>query len=239
MGIILWDVYIDSIIYFISTFVLLFASTKGISRLSSSKRRLIKIPGEVKEILIGILLGDAHIAKRSSTGNSRLIYAQTAFKHKEYFDYVLSFFLDFCTKDYSLQTRIIVDNRSHKRYNAISFTTMQLPCFNEYREMFYKLNVKVVPENIYKLLTPRGLAFWIMDDGSKQGSGLHLSVYGFSDTDVNKLMFTLQDKFNLKCSIHYNRDKKPIIYIFKESMDTLITLTKPYFIKEMLYKLGL
>ena len=30
-------------------------------------------------------------------------------------------------------------------------------------------------------------------------------------------MFTLQDKFNLKCSIHYNRDNKPRIYIFKES----------------------
>ena len=50
-------------------------------------------------------------------------------------------------------------------------------------------------------------------------------------------MFTLQDKFNLRCSIHYNRDKKPRIYIFKESMDNLITLVKPYFIKEMLYKL--
>lgn len=30
-------------------------------------------------------------------------------------------------------------------------------------------------------------------------------------------MLTLQDKFNLKCSIHYNRDNQPLIYIFKES----------------------
>lgn len=52
-------------------------------------------------------------------------------------------------------------------------------------------------------------------------------------------MFTLQDKFNIRCSIHYNRDKKPRIYIFKESMDKLRNLVKPYFIKEMLYKLGL
>ena len=36
---------------------------------------------------------------------------------------------------------------------------MQLPCFNEYRELFYELNVKIVPANIYELLTPRGLAF--------------------------------------------------------------------------------
>ena len=89
------------------------------------------------------------------------------------------------------------------------------------------------------MLTPRGLAFILMDDGSKHGSGMHISVYGFTNTNVDKIMFTLQDKFNLKCSIHYNRDKKPRIYIFKESMDILITLVKPYFIKEMVYKLGL
>lgn len=42
-----------------------------------------------------------------------------------------------------------------------------------------------------------------MDDGSRHGSGLYISVYGVSNTDVDKLMFTLQDKFNLKCSALY------------------------------------
>ena len=74
-----------------------------------------------------------------------------------------------------------------------------------------------------------------MDDGSRQGTGLHLNVYAFLNEDVDKLMFTLQDKFNLRCSIHYNKDKKPRIYIFKESMPNLIHLVKPYFITEMLY----
>ena len=133
-----------------------------------------------------------------------------------------------------------MDNKTKKTYSAISFTTMQLPCFNEYREMFYDLNrKKVIPNNLIDLLSPRGLAFWIMDDGSRQGSGFHISFYGFTNSDVDKLMFTLQDKFNLKCSIHYNKDNKPRIYIFKESLETLISLVKPYFIKEMLYKLGL
>jgi len=32
---------------------------------------------------------------------------------------------------------------------------MQLPCFNEYRELFYDLNrKKIVTENIRELLTP-------------------------------------------------------------------------------------
>ena len=214
-------------------------STKGIVRLSPSERALVELPTDVKEILIGILLGDGHISRRSSTANSRLIYAQTAVTHKEYFDHVFKIFLPFCVNAYVPQSKIVRDNRTKKTYSAISLTTMQLPCFNVYKDCFYNLNVKIVPDNIYELLTPRGLAFWIMDDGSKQGDGLHISVYAFSTTDVDKLMFTLQDKFNLKTSIHYNRDKKPRIYIFKESMDTLINLVKPYFIKEMLYKLGI
>jgi hypothetical protein len=53
-------------------------STKGVSRLSSSERKQILMPNDIKDVLIGILLGDAHIVKRSSTGNSRLVYAQTA-----------------------------------------------------------------------------------------------------------------------------------------------------------------
>ena len=70
-------------------------STKGITRLSSQERKSIVIPDDIKDILVGILLGDAHIVKRSSTGNSRLVYAQTAIKHKAYFEYVYSFFFSF------------------------------------------------------------------------------------------------------------------------------------------------
>lgn len=66
--------------------------------------------------------------------------------------------MPFCVKDYTPQSRTILDKRTNKSYSSISFTTMQLPCFNEYRNLFYNLDVKIVPENIYDLLTPRGLA---------------------------------------------------------------------------------
>lgn len=134
-------------------------STKGIIRLSSNERALITMADGIKDILVGILLGDGHIVRRSSTANSRLVYAQTAVAHKEYFDYVQSFFIEFCAKGYIPQLRVVRDNRTKKIYNAISFTTMQLPCFNVFKELFYVSNVKRVPDNIYELLTLRGLAF--------------------------------------------------------------------------------
>ena len=61
--------------------------------------------------------------------------------------------------DYKPQFRLVVDNHTKKTYSAISFTAMQLPCFNVYKDCFYNLNVQIVPNNIYELLTPRGLAF--------------------------------------------------------------------------------
>jgi hypothetical protein len=135
------------------------SSTKGISRLSAAERKLILMPDDIKTVLIGILLGDAYIVKRSSTGNSRLMYAQTAILHKAYFEYVYSFFTSFCVKDYIPQTKVFRDKRTNKIHSSISFTTMQLPCFNVFRELFYLSNVKTVPHNIYELLTAKGLAF--------------------------------------------------------------------------------
>lgn len=86
-----------------------------------------------------------------------------------------------------------------------------------YNETVQKERDKIVPSEAQKKIYYKNKKILIKDDGSRQGSGLHINVYGFSNADVDKLMFTLQDKFNLKCSIHYNRNNKPRIYIFKES----------------------
>ena len=138
------------------------------------------MPDEIRDILVGTLLGDAHISRRSPTSNTRLTYAQTAVAHKEYFDYVYSFFITFCVDSYIPQLKIVRDNRTKKLYSAISFTTMQLPCFNVFKQMFYVLNVKIVPNNIYELLTPRGLLLPIKSSSlliCKSSSLLKLKIH--------------------------------------------------------------
>lgn len=39
--------------------------------------------------------------------------------------------------------------------------------------------IKVIPKNIFDVLTPIGLAFWLMDDGNKTGRGIHLNTNAF------------------------------------------------------------
>jgi hypothetical protein len=154
-----YDSYFIIILFLISLILYVARSTKGIKRLSRSQRALIFIPNDIKETLIGILLGDGHIVRRSLTGNSRLVYAQSALIHKEYFYHVYNIFSSLCVNGYVPQYKVIKDNRTKKTYTVLIFTTMQLPCFNIFRDIFYLLKTKRVPDNIYELLTPRGLAY--------------------------------------------------------------------------------
>lgn len=91
-----------------------------------------------------------------------------------------------------------------------------------------------------EILTPVGLAHWIMSDGSKQNLGLHLSVYAFTKEDVNLLIKVLELKFGLKCSIHNlsSIGDKPRIYIWKDSMPLLKDTVSRYIIPEMKYKIN-
>ena len=88
-----YDSYFIIILFLISLILYVARSTKGIKRLSRSQRALIFIPNDIKETLIGILLGDGHIVRRSLTGNSRLVYAQSALIHKEYFYHVYNIYI--------------------------------------------------------------------------------------------------------------------------------------------------
>lgn len=137
------------------------------------------------QVLIGIIISDGTLEKR---GNTRFHFTQSD-KHKEFFFMVYDIFKKYCTDNIvsSPKSRMI----NTKTYLCYTFTTKQLPCFNEYYDMFNPLGVKVVPKTIETYLTPLALAFWIMGDGSKQNEGLHLNTYGLKLEDINLLVDAL------------------------------------------------
>jgi hypothetical protein len=86
------------------------------------------------------------------------------------FEYVLSVFQYFyfyynIFPFLKLQINI---NTSKNVYYTVEFYTRALPCFTEYKNIFYKNKVKILPEDIYNLLDPISLAHLIMGDGSKK-----------------------------------------------------------------------
>jgi len=153
----------------------------------------------------------------------------------------LELFNPYLSKEFKLKSKSFLDKRTNKVYSSVNFITLTLPCFTYYRNLFYNSNnKKIVPLNINQLLTIKGLAYWIMDDGSLQNKGLHLSTYGFSYDEVILLKHTLENMFinkaKIKCTIH-NHKKGYRIYIWQESMNIIRECISQYMHKDMLYKI--
>ena len=47
------------------------------------------------------------------------------------------------------------------------FSTKSLSSWNDLQALWYVNGVKVVPQNIFEMLTPISLAYWVCDDGVK------------------------------------------------------------------------
>ena len=205
------------------------------------------LPQYLKEILIGVLLGDAHITK--SEKNNAYIKFEQGIKNQEYLLFIYELFKDYAINIPTEYKRF--DKRYSKENISFSFRTKSLNEFNEFADIFLKLNennktIKIVPKNIFNLLTPCSLAFWIMDDGQEVKTrgitqGITLCTDSFTYVEVLTLKSVLETKFGFNCSIHNKNIKKGYfrIYISKLSMPLLRSIVNEYMHSSMLYKIGL
>jgi hypothetical protein len=104
--------------------------------------------------------------------------------------------------------------------------------------LFYKNKIKVVPVNIVDLITPLGLAIWIMCDGWKHNKGVTIATNSFSISDNELLINALNQKFGLSCRMIYDHSY-PSIHIPYTNMSILQNLVVPYMHSTLLYKIHL
>jgi hypothetical protein len=168
----------------------------------------------------------------NKSSNARLEFTQSLSKF-EYFWKVFTIFAPFCRKYPSREDRI----RTYTLLSALRFQTRSLPIFTKIHLLFYTNKTKFVPSDIYFLFTPIALAHWIMGDGGKTSSGLLLCTDSFTLKDVLRLMFVLQNRYNLNCSIITNNKNSYRIYIKKDSMPLIIKIVLPHMHSSMFYKL--
>jgi hypothetical protein len=174
-----------------------------------------------KEFIAGTLLGDGCLLQ---TTRGYCLRIHQGIKQKDYVEW-----------KYNIMKNLV---NTHPKLcqRGYYFRTVSNPVFDEYRQIFYEEKRKKVPENIENLLTPLGLAVWIMDDGSRDKGCVRISTHSFSYSDQLKLQETLKAKFGIKCNIQKAKDKF-WLWIKSESTSNLVRLVKPYFIPNMLYKL--
>jgi hypothetical protein len=129
-----------------------------------------------REILVGILLGDAHL--EFQLGKWRLKIEQSDF-HKIYAQHLFDIFANFIKTSQLRKREVRLGSKVHVNW-CFQTIGMNSEEFFFFANQFYAPK-KRVPPLIYELLTPRGLAYWYMDDGSiksKQSKGVILNTQG-------------------------------------------------------------
>jgi hypothetical protein len=232
-------VYIQSIGSDIGIFSVLFTSSLvpvKPKRLTNLEKSQFTLTDELKEILVGLILGDLYLNKQPS--NVRLMFKQ-GIVNKDYLMHLYEIFSGYCSSGPKF-TNAAPDARTGIVYTGIYFNTYSLPCFVPLYNLFYPNGKKIIPFNIGELLTELSLAYWLCDDGTfvKGRDIVILCTESFSESEVDLLLAVLQNKFGLKC----RKDKRGNgfrIYIVKSSLNKLRELVHAHLPSSMLYKIGL
>lgn len=205
------------------------ASTVGYPRYSYFERASIKIPPSKMSVFIGIILSDATIQKSNKAGGGRLQFKQE-YGHFEYFYYVFFQLSHYCSKGPYL-TKTILHKRAHY---GLGFTTRSLPCITELYHLFYIKGKKIIPDNLFDLLTWEALAHVVQGDGS-YSSGITLQTLCFTIQELVLIINVLIIKFRLECTIH-KQGNYSVIYIKSKSIKNNLHYMLPYIHPSMLYK---
>lgn len=98
--------------------------------------------------------------------------------------------------------------------------------------------MKVVPYNIYDLLTPVALAHFILGDGGFKSKGIFICTDYYSIQDVVRIINVLIIRYDLKCTLHKSNENYRI-YISRNSVHKVVKIIKPHIIPSMYYKIGI
>ncbi len=214
-----------------------FTSTVG-EKFTRKELAMVKLAPYQYSVLIGLILSDGWLTFASKTHkNARLGFKQSA-NHASYVFFVFNILSHYCSSSPRLTSGI----RAGKRFYGLQFFTRSMTCMSELHSLFYPESVKIVPHNIYDLLTPAALAHWIMGDGVARLHGLELCTNSFSLPDIVRLMNVLMIRYSLECTIHIKRRPSQkieyLIYIKERSMPHLRSIVAPYFDSSMVYKIN-
>ena len=210
-------------------------STVGI-KLTRKQLAMVQLGPYQYGVIIGLLLSDGWLIFASKTNkNARLGFKQSL-SHPGYVWFVFNILSHYCSSYPRLTTGV----RAGKRYYGLEFLTRSMPCMSVLHSLFYPEGIKVIPQNIYNMLTPVALAHLIMGDGSALSHGLIICTNSYSLEDIVRLMNVLMIRYRLECTITLKRQNKKIeymIYISQSSMPSLLNIVSPYMHSSMLYKL--
>lgn len=184
-----------------------------------------------KEVLIGILLGDASLRRNKRSLNTGISCAH-GISQKEYCEYKTQIF-ESIGAICKYHKRTTPDKRNGICYEDYTMVTPANPELNSWYEAFYPNGKKVIPVSLFNYFTAVSLAFMFMDDGYKASCSYSIATDCFDFDELKVFCNMLKEKLNLDTTIQ----KGNKIYIKACSRSHFEKLISPYLCDCMKYKL--
>lgn len=200
---------------------------KGLkSRNIYTQNKSVPLSQYQKEVLVGCILGDAHIKKTKYGGKLTICQGM---KQKFYVNHKFEIFKNTSIEKFDYRQTYLRGTMCE----SLAFSSLSTVEIGEFQKMFYKDRVKFIPDNIYDLLTGIGIAYWYMDDGNWHPDSYDFATDCFTKEDVQKLQFVLLDKYGIKSTSNNQRNRIQI----PKGQKNFLPLVKPYILEEFKYKI--
>lgn len=194
----------------------------------------LKIGNDLKQLLIGSLLGDGCFCSVGKAAKNKCLSIGHSWKQKEYLEYKWNIL-----NRYNLVSPIIEYHINNKRYSqeliGYRFKSKLHPIFTNIRTKYYDTegNKRVLYEFV-KDIDALGLAIWYMDDGYATKNSCILSTCSFNIEEQTLLADILLSKFDLHFNVGKNDNS---MYLQAKDFPKFVDLIKDFIIPTMQYKL--
>lgn len=183
------------------------------------------------DVLVGIMLGDGYMARPNAGGSPRLRIRHSV-KDAPYMEHLMERLKSICAP-----AGITREKNGGWGGDMLCLCTRCLPELEELFTANYQNGRRVVPAQIGDWLTPEGMAYWLMDDGSSHESTLSLSTNRYAKADCQRLRAVLKD-YGITTRLQHEKAKDLwSIRMGRQAAETFSALVRPYVIPSMRYKL--
>lgn len=191
-------------------------------------------PNELKQLIIGSLLGDGSFVKGSSNSSSYCMSIAHKTEQYNYLEYKFNIL-----NNYGLVNNIHTHTYNDCRFINPSYTECRIrtrnnPLFTYIRNNAYVDNKKSINLDIIEDMDALGLAIWYMDDGYVTKSSCIFSTCSFATSLQQRLADFLLGRFGLHFTVGNNDNS---LYLISTDFNKFKEIVSPYIIPSMQYKL--